>query len=155
MAVHLTPLFKKNDIAAKALPLMAAAASLAIAVGTIVPALAQSAPPATPTGEMHHRGGGNKLNLTEAQKAQLKSIREASKAQIDAILTPTQKAQLAAAKGDRKQHRQVWESLNLTADQKARMQQVRTETRQKMDAVLTPAQRQQKEQMRQNHRTPS
>ena len=151
MITTLTRLFKKTIATGKVLPLMATAISLTIAAGAVAPSFAQSTTPTTPTTKQHKHGGWSKLNLTDSQKAQLKSIRESSKAQIDAILTQPQKDQLAAAKGDRKQHREVWKSLNLTDAQKASIKQIRSDSKQKMDTVLTPEQRQQLQQMHQNH----
>ena len=157
MTVNLIQIFRSNMATVKALPLLAAAIALTIAAGTIAPTLAQStapAAPAAPTAHAHKHGGFNKLNLTADQKAQFKSIRESSQAQIDAILTQPQKDQLAAAKGsDRQQHRQVWKSLNLTADQKASMKQIHSNAKQQMEALLSPEQLQQWQQMRQHHKT--
>ncbi|XHX80743.1 MAG: hypothetical protein RBJ76_12660 [Stenomitos frigidus ULC029] len=139
--------------------------ALAIALSAAVPMLpvaAQTQTQTPPAGQYQKRGA--KLNLTEAQKAQLKQIREATRSQIDAILTPEQKAQLDAAKQQRQQRqagqpgqlgqpgqkpRGKWAALNLTADQKASMQAIRQDAKQKMDAVLTAEQRQQLEQRRQ------
>lgn len=128
--------------------------ALAIALSyaaPMLPAVAQT--PTAPAGQ-HHKRGVN-LNLTADQKAQLKQIRESTRSQIDAVLTPEQKAQLASAKQQRQQGQQgqkprgMWASLNLTADQKAQIQAIRQDSKQKMDAVLTPEQRQQLEQARQ------
>lgn len=136
--------------------------ALAIALSYAVPMLpvaAQTQTQTPPAGQYPKRGV--KLNLTEAQKAQLKQIRQSTRSQMDAILTPEQKAQLNAAKQQRQQRqsgeqrqpgqkpRDKWAALNLTADQKARIQAVRQDAKQKMDAVLTAEQRQQLEQRRQ------
>ncbi len=51
------------------------------------------------------RGGMKNLNLTDAQKAELKQIRQEAKAAKDAVLTDTQKAQLAEMKQQRQQRR--------------------------------------------------
>jgi periplasmic protein CpxP/Spy len=150
MTVNLTNMFKKRIATLKAMPLLAVAVTLAIAAGTLAPALAQSF--ATPTTHARKQDGQNKLNLTADQKAQFKSIRESSKAQIEAILTPSQKEQLAAAKGDWKQRRQVWKSLNLTPDQKASIKQIRSAAKQQMAALLSPEQLQQWQQKRQHHK---
>ncbi len=152
MSSNLVHMFKKNMAIIKVLPLLAAAVSLAIAAGTMAPTLAQSTTPTTPTANTHKHRGANKLNLTADQKAQFKTIRESSKAQIDAILTQPQKDQLAAAKGsDWKQRRQVWKSLNLTADQTASIKQIRSQAKQQMEALLSPTQLQQWQKMHQHH----
>ena len=111
------------------------------------------------------QGKGNRLNLTDAQKTQMRQIREATRAQIESVLTQEQKDKLRAAMEQRRQQReqqqaqqggerrgqrgQVWASLNLTAEQQAQIKRIREESRQKMQAVLTPEQQQQMQQMRQ------
>jgi Spy/CpxP family protein refolding chaperone len=107
----------------------------------------------------------NRLNLTDAQKTQMRQIREATRGQIENVLTPEQRNTLRAAKeqrsqqraqqqgqqrGQRGQYRQVWSSLNLSAEQQAQIKRIRDESRQRMQAVLTPEQQQQMQQMRQN-----
>lgn len=74
-------------------------------------------------GEQKGRGFRRISGLTDAQKAQMREIRSATRQQMDAVLTAEQKAQIAA---------------------------IRQDTKTKMDAVLTPEQRQQLEQLRQN-----
>lgn len=107
----------------------------------------------------------NRLNLTDAQKTQMRQIREATRAQIENVLTQEQKDKLRAAREQRRQQReqqqaqqggerrgqrsQVWASLNLTAEQQAQIKRIREESRQRMQAVLTPEQQQQMQQMRQ------
>jgi periplasmic protein CpxP/Spy len=85
------------------------------------------------------------LNLTDTQKAQLKQIRQNTRAKIEAILTPEQKAQLQAkrAASDKKRGRPMdkLKTLNLTADQKAQMKKVRQEAKEQMQAVFTPEQK--------------
>ena len=153
MTTKLIQSFTKKMTTIKALPFLTAAVAMTIAAGTIAPTLAQSSTPTAPTAHGHKQGGQNKLNLTPEQKAKFKAIRDSSKAQMDAILTQPQKDQLAAAQGDRKQHRQAWKSLNLTADQKASMKQIHSSSEQQMAAILTPTQLQQWQQMRQHHKT--
>lgn len=89
------------------------------------------------------------LNLTEAQKAELKQIRQSTQAQIQAVFTSEQKAQIEAAKQQGQKPRQYMSSLNLTAEQKARIREIRQESKKKMDAVLTAEQRQQLQERRQ------
>ncbi|MDP5337921.1 MAG: P pilus assembly/Cpx signaling pathway, periplasmic inhibitor/zinc-resistance associated protein [Nodularia sp. (in: cyanobacteria)] len=110
------------------------------------------------------RGPWQRLNLTEAQKAQMQTIRSNTRAQIEAILTPEQKATLAAAKEARQAQRQAgqagqgqrgpkgWANLNLTEQQKTQLRQIRESSQQQIQAVLTPEQRQQMQEMRQNMR---
>ncbi|MFM7602624.1 MAG: hypothetical protein ACKO7R_15740 [Pseudanabaena sp.] len=89
-----------------------------------------------------------KLNLTEAQKAQMKSIRESAKARSQAVLTAEQRAIMEKARqsGDLKG---VRKSLNLTDAQKQQMKAIAEDTKAQMKNVLTPAQQQQFEQMKQ------
>jgi periplasmic protein CpxP/Spy len=104
-----------------------------------------------------------KLNLTAAQKAQLKALRAETQAKIRAVLTPDQQAQFdgtrAAQKADwatRRANRgkgiatgkapsrpNILQSLNLTAAQKAQIKQIRAAAKPKMDAVYTDAQKDQ------------
>jgi periplasmic protein CpxP/Spy len=140
----------------KQMPLLAGALAIAIGASTVAPSFAQS----PLSGQMAQAQGEQKqgkwknLNLTDAQKAQMKSLRESTKSQIEAILTADQKAKLQAAKGDRSNRRQVWQSLNLTDAQKAQMKQIRAAAKQQMETILTPEQRQQMQQMRQRNQQP-
>ncbi len=131
--------------------LLPGALALALSYAPMLPVAAQT--PSAPTGNYQKRGIN--LNLTDAQKAQLKQIRESTRSQIDAILTSEQKAQLAAAKQQRQQGQKPqknWAALNLTAEQKTQMRAIRADAKQKMNAVLTAEQRQQLQQQRQQMR---
>jgi Spy/CpxP family protein refolding chaperone len=131
--------------------------ALAIALSYAAPMLPVVAQTPTPPAGQYQKRGVN-LNLTDDQKAQLKQIRESSRSQIEAILTPEQKAQLETAKQQRQagqrgqKSRGMWAALNLTADQKAQIKAIRQDAKQKMDAVFTAEQRQQLEQARQQKR---
>lgn len=103
----------------------------------------------------HKKEGGRwaKLNLTDAQKQQLRQIEKDSRQQIEGVYTPQQLAQLKAARTEHKegQHanrRDVMKSLNLTDSQKAQIKQIREAQKAKMDTVFTPEQKQQLEQQR-------
>lgn len=112
--------------------------------------------------QMPGRGRGMKaawerLNLTAVQKAQMQTIRSNTRNQIQAILTPEQKAKLADAKqarqaGQGQRGPKGWANLNLTEQQKTQMRQIRESSKEQMLAILTPEQRQQMEEMRQNMR---
>ncbi len=93
----------------------------------------------------HQRTGGweTKLNLTDAQKAQIKKIRLSTQKQINGILTKDQQAQKQQA---RQQHSAV--KLNLSNDQKAQIKKIRQDGQSQIEAVLTPAQKQQLQQLR-------
>lgn len=84
--------------------------------------------------------GKGMINLTADQKAKLKAIRESNQAQLKAILTPAQQAQLTQGGG---WHKGGMAKLNLTPEQQTKVQQLRASTRSQMAAVLTPAQQQQ------------
>lgn len=96
----------------------------------------------------HESGEWKKLNLTDTQKAQLKTIRDNAKTQRQNIFTPDQLAKLQQARqsGDRKG---VWKSLNLTDTQKTQMKAIAEDTKTQMKNILTPDQQQQLEQMKQ------
>jgi periplasmic protein CpxP/Spy len=96
------------------------------------------------------------MNLTAAQKAQMKAIHDRTRTQIEAILTPEQKAQAAAAKqaraaggarqeGVRKEGGRkgggMYKSLNLTETQKAQIKTIKDAARKEMALVLTPEQK--------------
>ena len=86
------------------------------------------------------------LNLSDAQKTQIKQYRQSERQQIDAILSSDQKAAMQQA---RQNHTRP--NLNLSADQKAQMKAVRQQTEASIKAVLTPEQLQQLQQSRANH----
>lgn len=91
--------------------------------------------------------GMKQLNLTDAQKAEMRKIRQSTRQQIDAILTAEQKEQLRAAKQQRQRA-----NLNLTSEQRTRMEAVRQDAKRQMEALLTNEQKQQLEAMRQQMR---
>ena len=136
----------KTTMHFKSLLLLPGALALALTATPLRPVAAQTM--AAPSGQMQQHGG--RLNLTTAQKAQLKQIKSTTHSQINAVLTPAQQAKYASAKNER-QERQVWSTLNLTADQKTKIRTIRQSAKQQMDAVLTPAQRQQVQQQQQQH----
>lgn len=117
----------------------------------------QSAP--TQTTRKNHRAKWHKLNLTDAQKAQLKTIHEETRTLIKGVLTSEQQAKLQTMMQERQQNRQAgqqagkgrqnrWASLNLTEDQKAKIKAIKEAQKPKMQAVFTPSQQQQIQQMR-------
>ncbi len=102
------------------------------------------------------------LNITDAQKATLKQISEATHAKIDAVLTTDQKAQVQAeraanqASGKKGEHHMGGQnSLNLTADQKASITQIRKDAKAQMEAVYTPEQKTIMQQFRANNPRPA
>jgi protein CpxP len=126
----------------KALFLMPGAIMLMLATPPVIFSFTHAAV-AAPS---HEHGGGweTKLNLTDAQKAQIKQIHESSEQQINAILTPDQQAQKQQG---RQQHQRT--KLNLSDDQKAKIKAIRQGADSQIQALLTPAQQQQLQQLRQ------
>ena len=115
----------------------------AVLVGTPALAYAQNSPrldrPARP-----------QLNLTEAQRQQMQKIRENTQQQMQAVLTPEQRARLESARQAGQSPKSVMRSLNLTPEQQERLRAIRQRAREQRLAVLTPEQRAQLEQFRQN-----
>ena len=128
-----------------------AIACVSVAVGAVtIPNLvsAQNTTQNRTEKRMSHKEAWKKLNLTDTQKAQLKTIRESAKTQSQNVLTAEQRVKIAAARqsGDFKG---VRKSLNLTDAQKQQMKAIAESTKAQMKNVLTPAQQQQLEQMKQ------
>ncbi len=105
---------------------------------------------AAPTGNRMERSAEWKqfqkeLNLTAPQKAQLKEIRTQSHAQMNAVLTDTQKAQLKTMKESRAQggerSKGGWKQLALTPEQKSQLKAIREAAKAKEQAVYTPEQK--------------
>ncbi|QZZ19134.1 hypothetical protein J5X98_17165 [Leptothermofonsia sichuanensis E412] len=150
--------------------LVPGAIALILSATPILPSRAQSPDPipGTRTEKPGPRQGkwGADLNLTEAQKAQMKQIRESTHAQIEAVLTEEQKAQLQSARQQRQANRQqgqtarqpgqkrggMFANLNLSEEQRTRIRSIREESRRQMDAVLTAEQRQMLQEKRQQMR---
>ncbi len=116
---------------------------MAIVIAT--PAFAQSrsfghsaAPHQIAAGEMGRHMGD--LNLSADQKTKMLQLRTSERAQIEAILTPTQRQQFARLKAQRQANRQQRQGMNLTADQKVKLKAIRQNNQQQFKAILTPAQ---------------
>ncbi len=133
----------------KALSLLTGAIAVVVAATPMMPAFSQSAPGAQPPANGRWMKG-NRLNLTDAQKAQMKQIQESARQQMDAVFTPEQKEQMRLARQNRQRP-----NLNLTDAQKAQLKAIQDQIRSQMDAILTPEQKQQMQaqhqQMRQRH----
>ncbi len=116
--------------------------ALTLAASTVIasfsPALAASTQ-TTEHGGHGKRGEGFKnLNLTDAQKAQAKQIRESTRQQMSAVFTADQKAQFKAARANHTKP-----NVTLSADQKAQLKQIRASAKSQFEAILTPTQLQQ------------
>ncbi|MBR8839773.1 MAG: Spy/CpxP family protein refolding chaperone [Stigonema ocellatum SAG 48.90 = DSM 106950] len=81
------------------------------------------------------------LNLTDAQKAQMKQIREETQRKIVGILSSDQQKQFKdATQGNHKLPIKLLFSLNLSAEQKQKVRELLRAQRQKIQAILTPEQ---------------
>jgi len=123
--------------------LLPGAIALLLSAAPVLVAHAQSTPTAPTSQRMQKQ---NRLNLTDAQKASLKTIRDSTRQQVEGVLTSEQRAKLQADRGQGMKRGQNWKSLNLTDDQKARIKVIRQASRAQMDGVLTPEQRSQMQQ---------
>ena len=98
------------------------------------------------------QGKWEQLNLTDAQKEQMRQIKEEARAQMRSILTPEQQAKLdAAMQNGQRGDRQAWKEIkdSLSDEQKAQMRELMQQQKSRMDAILTEEQKQQLQQMRQ------
>ncbi|GBO54345.1 hypothetical protein APA_2293 [Pseudanabaena sp. lw0831] len=132
-----------------------AIACVTVAVGAVtIPNLvsAQNNNPNRAENMQKRQDALKQLNLTEAQKTQMKAIHESAKARHQSVLTAEQRAIMEQARqsGDRKG---VRKSLNLTDAQKQQMKAIAEDTKAQMKNVLTPAQQQQLEQMKQQRQS--
>jgi Spy/CpxP family protein refolding chaperone len=147
---------RKSNMKLKNLSFLAGAVALTISA---IPFAAQadiSSSSPTIVAQSRKQGGWkNKLNLTEAQKAQMQQIKESARADMQKILTPEQLQKLEAAKASGEKKRGVWRSLNLTDAQKAEMKKIKESKKAQFEAILTDEQKaimQEMKQMRQNRR---
>lgn len=109
-----------------------------------------SAPPAPGSkGSMQGAPLPPNLNLTDEQKAKIKTILENYRPKMESILTDEQKNKLKEAQQQGKT-RTAMQSLNLTDSQKQQFKDLRKSQRQEIESVLTAEQKQQLQQMRQN-----
>ncbi len=81
------------------------------------------------------------LNLTDAQKTQIKDIRAQSKAKVIAILTPEQQTQFKTGTADAPgSSMKALRSLNLSDTQKQQIKDILQGQRQTIQGILTPEQ---------------
>lgn len=135
--------------------LTAAIAALVLTTtsGLIGASYAQASPQAGPgqAGQWRFPQGSRReslakprMNFTEAQRQQFQAIRQRTREQINAVLTPQQRAQIES----RKRGEPI--NLNLTEAQQSQIHAIRVQARQEMDALLTPEQRRLRDEMWQN-----
>ena len=82
----------------------------------------------------------NRLNLTPAQTTKMQQIEADTRTRIDAVLTSSQRQQLAQIQTQRQAERQGGKDMNLTADQKTQLKAIRESNKAQFRAILTPAQ---------------
>lgn len=100
---------------------------------------------------------GNRLNLTDTQRQQMKQIRDSVQADIvNSVLNSDQRSQYQAAIGRGEKPGKAMRSLNLSADQKTQIRTKKQAAATRIrNEVLTQAQRDQLDQMRANRATRS
>jgi periplasmic protein CpxP/Spy len=116
------------------------------------PLLAQAQQGQQRQGKEGKEGKWAKLNLTDAQKEQMRQIKEETRTQMQSILTPDQQAKLQAAmQNGQGRNRQAWREIkeSLSEEQKAQMRTLMEQQKSRIEALLTDAQKQQLEQMKQ------
>jgi len=140
----------KPILGAAAIAILAAGCQLSSPHGAVSPdnstenATNSSAPTATQVSERM-----SDLNLTDAQKAQMKQIREQTSAKIVGLLSSDQQKQFKAAnQGGHESPMKELRSLNLSADQKQKVREILSTQRQQIQAILTP---EQQAKMKQHH----
>ncbi|MBO3458587.1 Spy/CpxP family protein refolding chaperone [Aetokthonos hydrillicola Thurmond2011] len=129
-------------------PILGAVAIVILAAGCQLPSSsgANSTENATNTSpnsadvqEVSHRMSD--LNLTDAQKAQMKQIREQTQTKIFGILSSDQQQQFkAATQGKHGASMRELKNLNLSDTQKQQVREIMTAQRQQINAILTPEQ---------------
>lgn len=96
-------------------------------------------------------GGGRRghhleqLNLTDAQSAQIQTIRTDTRSQMRAVLTAEQRALLENSESG---GRRAWRNLDLSDDQRSQLRSIREASHEQVSEVLTDEQLQQLEEMR-------
>jgi periplasmic protein CpxP/Spy len=119
------------------LPLLLSVATTALVVFPMSLVLAQ---PTTPGTEQTSPRKSQWDNLSPEQQAQIKQIKQSSRAQIDAILTPEQRSQVEAARSRGEMPKQFINTLNLTETQKTQIQAIRQQSRQQIQAIVQSGQ---------------
>jgi Spy/CpxP family protein refolding chaperone len=113
--------------------------AIAIAAPAFADNLYSTPPERIAAGEMGERTRSN-LNLTNDQKTKIEQLKAATRRQIEAVLTPTQRQQYSQLQAQRQTNRQGRQRMNLTADQKSQLQAIRAANKAQFRAILTPAQ---------------
>lgn len=135
----------------KLIPLLAA--TIALSVSTIVPLTAQAQPnqqgqPGQVQPERKFRG----IALTEQQKAQIQTIRQNTRSQIEGVLTAEQRKQFQAAISIGQKRRSAFADMNLSEQQKNQIREIMRSAKTQAEAILTPEQKQQMQTIREQRR---
>jgi Spy/CpxP family protein refolding chaperone len=120
-------------------------------MGIRVP-ISQAQIPPFPSGQIQKEDGvpiPPGIDLTEAQKEQLKAIHASFRARLDGILTPEQRQALETARQAGKTPPEVMQSLNLSDEQKTQLQAEMKSLKSQVFGILTPEQKQKLRQLRQ------
>ncbi len=88
------------------------------------------------------------MQLSDEQKTKFQEIRNRSRSQIEAILTPQQKQQFQVAIAQGKNLQQATKTLNLSTEQQQKIREIMRSQRQELFQLLTA---QQKQQLQQRH----
>lgn len=138
------------------IPMLAGAIALTLAAAPFVANAQAITPPSQrlllAQGKEDGKGKWEQLNLTQQQQDQLAQIRQQTRAQIEALLTPEQRQQYQALRENNQGRRGGLRSLNLTEEQRTQVRQIMESSKSQSQAVLTPEQQAQLEQMRQQWR---
>ncbi|HEY9652328.1 MAG TPA: hypothetical protein V6C95_16845 [Coleofasciculaceae cyanobacterium] len=138
------------------IPMLAGAIAVTLAAAPFVANAQAITPPAQRLllagGKGPGQGAWEQLNLTQQQKDQLAQIRQQTRSQIEALLTPEQRQQYQALQENNQGRRGGLRSLNLTEEQKTQVRQIMESAKSQSQAVLTPEQQAQLQQMRQQRR---
>lgn len=156
--VFTTEIYLRGQMKTKLIPMLAGLVTLSVVVvpfAVKADAIYNGQPLVAQAQDNSRMGKGPwaQLNLTDAQKQQMRQLKEETQNLIKDVLTPEQQAQVAAARqqnqpGQNRQRRNMMKSLNLTEAQKAKIKEIRQAQKAKMGAILTPEQQQQLQQMR-------
>lgn len=135
----------------KLIPLLAG--TIALSVSTIVPLTAQAQPNQQgqlrqEQPERQYRG----IELTEQQKAQIQTIRQNTRSQIEGVLTAEQRKQFQAALSSGQKRRSAFADMNLSEQQKNQIREIMRSAKTQAEAILTPAQKQQMQTIREQRR---
>jgi protein CpxP len=83
------------------------------------------------------------LDLTPEQQAELETLWDNTRSQVEAVLTPQQQSQLQTSLETGTPHRQAFRELDLSDEQRQAVREIMADSRETGQAILTPEQQQQ------------